>query len=139
MSSVEGVHSPGSYSSRMRTLSHQLPRGTYRGGPTTPALSEGGRMKLSLLSPACRDPQGSSCDSCGLQDLPCSLWVLRQVGTEHPSSQPLKRSLSPAGGPGGSVLSLVFCRAHRPMRTTETSGWHGQAFKSTLCPLDSTR
>ena len=62
-----------------------------------------------------------------LWHLSCSLWALRQVCSGHPSSQPLRRSLSPVGGPDGSVLLLVSpqsTQAHENNKDTRLA-WTG--------------
>ncbi|KAF6123765.1 coronin 7 [Phyllostomus discolor] len=63
---------------------------------------------------------------------PMGTWcrVLSGAGMEHWTSN--SGSLTPE-------QSLRPCRVHRPTRTARTAGWHGQAPRNTLCPLDSTR
>lgn len=129
MSSAEGAQSPNLYSSRMGNLS-QRPE-----GPTTAALSR--QYEPEPAIPCTQDALKGRGKALPMILMACGIFPVL-CGCSDQKAQNIP-SLSPAGGPGGSVLSLVFCRARRPMRTTETSGWHGQAFKSTLCPLDSTR
>lgn len=59
-------------------------------------------MNLSLVVPGCRD---------ALRGVG-GAFSTSPVGTGHLSSWPLRGSLSPVGGPDGSVLSLVSPAEH---------------------------
>lgn len=81
-------------------------------------------MNLSLVVPGCRDAfRGRG------RALPVAhvAFSTSPIGTGHPSSWPLRGSLSTVGGPDGSVLSLVSpqsTQAHENNRDTRLA-WTG--------------